>query len=32
MRINDTKGTSRKSIFHLGRNFYYCCRLLDRLQ
>jgi N-acylglucosamine 2-epimerase len=29
-RINDAKGTARKSIFHLGRNLFYCWRLLER--
>jgi len=30
-RINDVKGMARKSIFHVGRNLFYCCRLLERL-
>jgi len=30
-RLNDTKGTPRKSPFHVPRNFYYCYRLLERM-
>lgn len=28
-RLHDIKGNSRKSIFHVGRNLFYICRLLD---
>jgi len=28
-RLHDAKGNSRKSIFHVGRNLFYICRLLD---
>ena len=30
-RISDAKGTSRKSPFHIPRNFYYCFRLLEKM-
>ena len=30
-RLNDTKGSARKSVFHVGRNLFYCCRRLDRV-
>jgi N-acylglucosamine 2-epimerase len=30
-RIDDAKGTSRKSIFHVGRNCFHCLGLLENL-
>ena len=29
-RLNDAKGNFRKSIFHIGRNLFYCWRLLEK--
>ncbi|MBI4626933.1 MAG: AGE family epimerase/isomerase [Verrucomicrobia bacterium] len=29
--INLAKGTPRKNSFHIGRNFYWCCRLAGRI-
>lgn len=30
-RSGETKGTAKKNVFHVGRNFVWCYRLLDRM-